>query len=142
MKPFIIANAVITLALAGALVGVTVAEHGAIDSQASHAQSSISKLQQENASLATQLAQAQTAISANRTALAKVPDQANVSKLGICYQTSSQTFTGLVDSIMNNYAFIDGLYLSTPNNLNGVITCPSGYTYVPVTPANNSTNSN
>jgi hypothetical protein len=72
----------------------------------------------------------------------KADTDSGTSKLGICYQTDTQSFSGLVDSIMDNYSFVVGVDIGTPNDVNGVVSCASGYTYVPVVPGNNSTNSN
>jgi len=41
---------------------------------------------------------------------------------------------------MDGYQFVDGVDVQTPNLLNGVVSCSSGYSFVPVVPANNSTN--
>jgi hypothetical protein len=151
MNKLVIANGVVTLAVAGGLVGTALALHGEVASQASQAarqasraQTSISQLQQENTSLATQLSQDHMLLSQARTALAKVPAQTqnSTNKLGICFDTSTQSFSNLTDSIMDGVNFVDNVDVTTPNLLNGVVSCPPSYTYVPVTPANNSTNSN
>ena len=66
----------------------------------------------------------------------------STSKLGICLQNTTQPFTNPDDSVMDGVDFVTGVDIETPNLLDGVVSCPSEYTYVPVTPANNRTNSN
>jgi hypothetical protein len=122
------------LVLSGVALVVTVGGLFRLDQAVRHAssqsQASISHLQ-------TELNAAEGKLSAM-----KADTDSGTSKFGICYQTDTQSFSGLVDSIMDNYSFVVGVDIGTPNDVNGVVSCASGYTYVPVVPGNNSTNSN
>ena len=126
--------AIVALALC---VGSAVGLHGVISRQSSQDQAAISRLQAANQQLAAEVAK-------NHAALAglKVPSQVNTSQMGICYDIETESFSNLDDSIMDGYAFVDGVDIESPNLLNGVVSCPSGDSFVPVVPANNSTNSN
>lgn len=126
--------AIVALAL---VIGSAVGLHSVISRQSSQERAAISQLQAANQKLAGEVAK-------NHAALAglKIPSQVSTSQMGICYSTDSESFSNLYDSSMDGYDFVDSVDLETPNLLNGVVSCPSGYSFVPVMPANNSTNSN
>lgn len=75
-----------------------------------------------------------TEVTNDHATLAKIPAQAGTGQLGVCYNTSTETFNNLYDSVMDGYPFVIGAYLSSPSLVNGVVSCPSGEQFVPVTP--------
>jgi hypothetical protein len=101
----------------------------------SQLQAANGKLQQANSNLAGQVAK-------DEQALAKIPSQTKTktAQYGVCFQTSTGETINLNDG--NQVTPLTFADITTPNDINGVVSCPSGYTYIPVTPANNATNSN
>jgi len=118
-------------------VGGVVKLHADINTQSSQEQTAISRLQAANQKLASEVAKDHAALSG-----LKVPAQVNTGQMGICYDTSTESFSNLDDSIMDGYNFVDGVDIESPNLLNGVVSCPSGDSFVPVIPGKNSSNGN
>jgi hypothetical protein len=137
-------DVVIGLAVAAVavLLGVGIAVVVILSGNVSHLQGQVSQLQGQVTTLQGQGQQLQEQVTRDHGTLAKIPPQAGTGQLGICYETSTQSFTNLYDSVMDGYPFVISVNAQPPNLINGVVSCPSGFQFVPVTPVRSSTTGN
>jgi hypothetical protein len=112
------------------LLGVTGVAYGATQSSSSNAaaakvQTQMHRMQLEQRHL--QAEQNSTAIAENSAAITRLSNQ--MKRVGICYSVDYYS----ADGDYGTYA--DQVSIDQPVSTNGVTTCPSGDTFVPVTPS-------
>jgi hypothetical protein len=121
-------------ACVGLSIALTLVMTGSLDGKLGRDEASISQLQGDNQRLQGENQQLTTEVTSDHATLVKIPSQAGTGQLGLCYSTTSETFSNLYDSVMDGYPFTIGVLVSSPTIINGVVSCPSGEQFVPITP--------